>query len=108
MISYEQVMEIFRDYLSGSSCVEVVQTRWGYVRLFCEAPYYDSFEAMLCRTPEELFEELLDYALAAWECRLVNEMKKTKEETAEAVRAVRQFYIGEFQKNKKRNRKQQG
>lgn len=103
MISYGQVMEIFHDYLSETSCVEILKTKWGYVRLFCEMPYYDSFEAVLCRTPEELFEELLDYALAARECRLMNEMKKTKEEAAEAVRAARQFYIGEFQRKNEKN-----
>ena len=98
MITYGQVMEIFRDYLSETSCVEVIQTRWGYARLFCEVPYYDSFEAALCRTPEELFEELLDYALAACECRLTDEMKKTKEEAEEEVLAARQFYIAQFRK----------
>ena len=49
MLTGAQVMEIFREYLEQESCIEIVKTRWGYVRLFYEEPYDSSFEAALCR-----------------------------------------------------------
>ena len=59
MITFTEILEIFQEYLQSASCVEVLPTKWGYVRLYYEEPYCDSFEAVLCRTPEELFEVLL-------------------------------------------------
>ena len=60
--SFTMVLDIFQDYLQRESCVEVLPIKWGYVRLYYEEPYEDSFDAVLCRTPEELFEVLLsDY-----------------------------------------------
>ena len=55
METFAKVLEIFQDYLLRESCIEVLTTKWGYVRLYYEEPYRDSFNAMLCRTPEELF-----------------------------------------------------
>lgn len=98
MAAFEQVMKLFHDYLSNTSCIQVVRTRWGYVRLFCEEPYFDSFEAVLCRTPQELFEELLEYALTAKEYQMAVGLQKPADQVARAVEAERRFYVEEFQK----------
>ena len=97
MMTYTQIMEMFGEYLAKEPNIKVVRTRWGFVRLYCEAPYYDSFEAMLCRTPEELFTELLEHALNGQEYELTLQHKKSKQEIAEELRTVRNLYIEKFQ-----------
>ncbi|HIS76810.1 MAG TPA: hypothetical protein IAB51_08380 [Candidatus Merdivicinus excrementipullorum] len=93
MVTYAQVINAFGDYLREQSNVQVLQTSWGYVRLFYEEPYCDSFEAVLCRTPEELLEELLDQALAGREYQLFRESQKSKEEISQELESLRKSYL---------------
>lgn len=100
MTTFEKILEIFQDYLLSESCTEVLPTKWGYVRLYYEEPYLDSFDAVLCRTPEELFEVLLDHALADKEYRLSKEYLKSGKEISAELKVARDFYIEKFQKCK--------
>lgn len=92
MKTYAQVMEMFRDYLQKESCIEIAQTKWGYVRMFYEEPYDSSFEAVLCRTPEELFQELLDDYITSRE-QLLGQCGESREEIAEEVRRMKERYM---------------
>lgn len=57
MQSFEDVLREFEDFLQTASYLEVLPCRWGYVRLFNEdAPI--NFYAVLCRTPQELYDTL--------------------------------------------------
>ena len=57
MQSFEDVLREFGDFLQTASYLEVLPCRWGYVRLFNEgAPI--NFYAVLCRTPQELYDTL--------------------------------------------------
>lgn len=93
MTTFVKVLEIFQDYLLSESCIEVLQTKWGYVRLYYEEPYRDSFDAALCRTPEELFEVLLDHVLAEREYRLSKEPLQSAGKTSADLKNVRDFYM---------------
>lgn len=99
MITFTEILEIFREYLQSASCVEVLPTKWGYVRLYYEEPYCDSFEAVLCRTPEELFEVLLDHTLAEQEYRVSEASLKSEQNVSEILKATRDFYITKLRKN---------
>ena len=99
MITFTEILEIFREYLQSTSCVEVLPTKWGYVRLYYEEPYCDSFEAVLCRTPEELFEVLLDHTLAEQEYRVSEASLKSEQNVSEILKATRDFYITKLRKN---------
>ena len=99
MITFTEILEIFREYLQSASCVEVLPTKWGYVRLYYEEPYCDSFEAVLCRTPEELFEVLLDHTLAEQEYRVSEASLKSEKNVSEILKATRDFYITKLQKS---------
>ncbi len=64
MMSFEQVIDIFADYLALDTEREVCKSRYGYIRVefhkIKELPGYCS--GMVCRTPKELFDLLLsDY-----------------------------------------------
>ena len=93
METFAKVLEIFQDYLLRESCIEVLPTKWGYVRLYYEEPYRDSFDAALCRTPEELFEVLLDHVLAEREYRLFKEPIQSDGKTSVELKNVRDFYM---------------
>ena len=97
-MEFEKVMEIFREYLEQESCIEIVKTRWGYVRLFYEEPYDSGFEAALCRTPKELFSELLENLLASHEYRLATEEGKTEKEVMKELEQIRERYIEKWKK----------
>ena len=99
MITFTEILEIFREYLQSTSCVEVLPTKWGYVRLYYEEPYCDSFEAVLCRTPEELFEVLLDHTLAEQEYRVSGASLKSEKNVSEILKATGEFYITKLQKS---------
>ncbi len=86
MLTFQKVMNLFQGYLEEDSCIEVIETKWGFVRLFFEEPYYESFDAALCRTPKELLQELWDSLIAGREQelewtkkyeRIEREIKKT-------------------------------
>ena len=93
MSTFTRILQIFQDYLQSESCIEVLQTKWGYVRLYYEEPYSDSFDAALCRTPEELFEVLLDHVLSEWEYRLSKEPLQSARKTSAELKNVRDFYM---------------
>ena len=99
MITFTDILEIFREYLQSTSCVEVLPTKWGYLRLYYGEPYCDSFEAVLCRTPEELFEVLLDHTLAEQEYRVSEASLKSEQNVSEILKATRDFYITKLQKS---------
>lgn len=99
MMTFSKVMEIFNDYLQREACIEVLPTKWGYVQLYYEEPYHDSFDAVLCSTPEELFEVLLDHALAEQEYRLSRETLRTSEEIAAALQKHAVFILLNFKKS---------
>ena len=85
MLTYEKVLDLFQDYLERDSCIEIVMTKWGYVRLFCEPPYLNTLEAVLCRTPEELFKELLDDLLTDQEYQLAKKHGVLREKDREEL-----------------------
>ena len=57
MQTFNDVLKRFRVFLEGSSYLEVVPCRWGYVRLFNEGEPIN-FSAVLCQKPEELYQVL--------------------------------------------------
>lgn len=99
MTTYAQVMEIFQNYLADTPCVEVVLTKWGYVRIFYEEPYLESMEAVLCQTPEELFEMLLEHSALELEYQLSRKTQKSERTISEIVKMRKDFYIKKLHQN---------
>ncbi len=60
MLTYEKILEVFRDYLSEDDACEVLHTSRGYLVVDWESGKKDSewVTARLCRTPEKLLEVL--------------------------------------------------
>ena len=57
MLTFEKVLEIFKDYLALDTELEVCKSRYGYIRVeFNEiGDILDYCSGVVCRTPEELF-----------------------------------------------------
>ena len=57
MQTFEEVLTQFHSFLESATYLDVVPCRWGYVRLFNEGDPIN-FNAILCRTPQELYTAL--------------------------------------------------
>ena len=59
MLTFENVLEIFQEYLLRDPEEEVLPCKRGYVRLAWDKDSRYCVDGILCRTPEELFDILL-------------------------------------------------
>ena len=57
MLSFEDVLKEFEEFLHAATYLEVLPCRWRYVRLFNEGDPLN-FYAVLCLTPQELYDTL--------------------------------------------------
>ena len=57
MRTFEEILTQFHSFLESATYLDVVPCRWGYVRLFNEGDPIN-FNAILCRTPQELYTAL--------------------------------------------------
>lgn len=71
-MTYEKVLEIFKDYLERDKDEEVVITSRGYVRFQWAGDFDFCDDGVLVHTPEELFDLLLE------DCQSLEEICLTK------------------------------
>ena len=70
MLTFENVLKIFQEYLLRDPEEEVLPCKRGYVRLTWDKDSRYCVDGILCRTPEELFDILLsDFQDFAMICR---------------------------------------
>lgn len=91
-MTFEQVFEIFKDYMEQDKDLEVVKTKKGYLRII----WYDNFpyceDGYLCQTPEELFDQLLEDCQSFHENRLTKGCRElTLEDTKRAEELCRPY-----------------
>ena len=85
MLTFENVLTVFRDYLGQDPEEEVLPCRRGYVRISWNSDSRYCVDGVLCRTPEELFDLLLqDY----WDFELIRRTQGRREATAADEEAV--------------------
>ena len=60
MLTYENVLEIFADYLKEDPCAEVVLTSRCYAVMVWDVTAHDWESAIPCETPDKLFDALLE------------------------------------------------
>ena len=59
-MTFEKVLEVFRDYLQQDQLYEVVSTRHGYTLMAWEPERSQWYSAEIMTTPEDLMDGLLD------------------------------------------------
>lgn len=95
MLTFEKVLEIFKDYLALDTELEVCKSRYGYIRVdFDEiSGIPDYCSGVVCRTPEELFNVLLDDVQGYEEIKLTKGQRDTTAEDLETLQVLRQRYL---------------
>ena len=85
MLTFENVLTVFHDYLGQDPEEEVLPCRRGYVRKSWNSDSRYCVDGVLCRTPEELFDLLLqDY----WDFELIRRTQGRREATETDEKAV--------------------
>lgn len=60
MLTFEKVLDVFKEYLSEDDMYEVVMTSHGYTVMEWERCYGDWEDAKVCKTPEDMKDILLE------------------------------------------------
>ena len=60
MLTFEKVLDVFKEYLSEDDMYEVVMTSHGYTVMEWDKCYGDWTDAKVCGTPEDMKEILLE------------------------------------------------
>lgn len=94
MLTFEDVLEIFRDYLLLDPFMEVLKSRTGYVRIGLEE---DSRYCMgvVCRTAEELFDLLLSDYRSHMEICITGGCRELEQQESEEIDLLCQKYMEE-------------
>ena len=88
MLTFENVLAVFRDYLRQDLEEEILPCRRDYVRLTWNKDSRYCVDGILCRTPEELFDLLLtDYQ----DFELLRRTKGRREVTEADEKAVEEL-----------------
>lgn len=83
MMTFEKVLEVFKEYLTEDTNCEVVLTKHGYTVMQWDEKSKDWFGLEYCATPEDLQEELLSsYRMNEAEKITKARRELTEEETA--------------------------
>ena len=72
MLSFERVLEAFREHLTEDTGVEVVPTRHGYTYLTWDDRRENWDTAEICLTPEALLDRLTGAVESYEQCRLLD------------------------------------
>lgn len=79
MLTFEKVLEVFKDYLAEDTNCEVVHTKHGYTVMQWDGKSKDWYGVEYCETPEDLREELL----SSYRMNEAEKITKTKRELTE-------------------------
>lgn len=59
MLTFEKVLEVFKDYLASDDMYEILMTSHGYTLLEWDNRLGDWVSSKLCKTPQEMADALL-------------------------------------------------
>ena len=96
MLTFENILELFQEYLLRDPEEEVLPCKRGYVRLTWNKDSRYCVDGILCQTPEELFdlllEELFDLLLTDYQdFELLRRTKGRREVTEADEKAVEEL-----------------
>jgi len=98
MLTYEKILEVFKQFLAENGIYEVVQTSQGYTVLEWDARGKEWVSAILCATPEEMVETLLEDLTGYLEYKATLGRRDLTDDDMVQVNAQRQEYLDKFRK----------
>lgn len=60
MLTFEKVLEVFKEYLEKDTICEVVHTKQGYTVLYWDGKGEEWYSVDYCKTPEDMIDVLLN------------------------------------------------
>lgn len=92
MLTFEKVMEVFKDYLAEDTRYEIVMTSRGYTVLEWDSCYRGWESAIYCATPDKMAEILLDDLAGYLEYKATLGRRDPTDEDMAQINAQRQEY----------------
>ena len=93
MLTFEKVLEVFKDYLDADGMYEVVMTSHGYTVLEWDAQLDDWTGAKRCATPQDMVDALLYGYTGYLEYQATLARRELTEDDLEKVKAQRQTML---------------
>jgi len=93
MLTFEKVLEVFKDYLAADGMYEIVMTSHGYTVLEWDAQLGDWTGAKRCATPHDMADALLYGYTGYLEYQATLARRELTEDDLEKVKAQRQTIL---------------
>ena len=93
MLTYEKIFEVFKQFLEENGIYEIVQTSQGYTILEWDSQGREWNSAILCSTPEEMAETLLEDLTGYLEYKATLGRRDLTYDDMAQVSAQRQAYL---------------
>jgi len=93
MLTFEKVLEVFKDYLAADGMYEIVMTSHGYTVLEWDAQLGDWTGAKRCATPQDMADALLYGYTGYLEYQATLARRELTEDDLEKVKAQRQTIL---------------
>lgn len=90
MLTFERVLEVFKDYLAEDDMYEVIHTSHGYAILEWDSHRKDWNGIQHCETPEEMRDFLLDDFAGFMEYKITDAERDITEEERGKIQFQRQ------------------
>ncbi len=95
-LTFENVMEVFKDYLDEDNMYEIVSTSHGYTIMEWDSKMEDWSDSRLCKTPQDMFSELLDCFTGFLEYKATNGEIGFTENIESEINAQRKAFLDQF------------
>ncbi len=93
MLTFEKVLEVFKDYLAADGMYEIVMTSHGYTVLEWDAQLDDWTGAKRCTTPQDMVDALLYGYTGYLEYQATLARRELTKDDLEKVKVQRQMIL---------------
>ncbi|MBD5095303.1 MAG: hypothetical protein HDT26_13725 [Subdoligranulum sp.] len=97
MLTFEKVLDAFKDFLATDDMFEVVMTSHGYAILEWDSRMKNWIEAKCCATPQDMAEILLNNYIGTLEYQVTLARRELTEDDLAQIEAQRQIMLAKLQ-----------
>ena len=97
MLTFEKVLDVFKDYLADDDMYEIVMTSHGYTVMEWDSRLGDWADSKLCRTPQDMADILLSGYEGYLEYQATHGNRELTEDDLAQVETKRQTMMAKLQ-----------
>ena len=97
MLTFENVLEVFKDYLASDDMYEIVMTSHGYTMLEWDCQMGDWVSLKLCKTPQDMADTLLSGYEGYLEYQATLGRRELTEDDLAQIEVQRQVMLAKLQ-----------